>query len=82
MYKCFECDTLNKTSVCSVCGGCCEREPMTQQDLIKATGFSQPQVSKYLKEIKQGDLFRKPILKLLEVQGKGDLIREFIKAIQ
>jgi len=55
---------------------------MTQTELCKATGLAQPQVSKYLKQIKQGDLFRKPILKILEVQGKGDLIREFIKAIQ
>ncbi len=55
---------------------------MTQQELSKATGLAQPQVSKYLREIKQGDLFRKPILKILEVHGKGDLIRKFVKAIQ
>ena len=57
------------------------RKSTTQQDLIKATGFSQPQVSKYLKDIGKGDLFRKPILKVLEVQGKGELIREFIRKI-
>jgi len=81
MYKCFECGALNKTSVCSECGGCCEREQLTQSDLAKATGLAQPQISKYLKQIKQGDLFRKPILKILEVQGKGDLVRAFVKKI-
>lgn len=54
---------------------------MTQQDLARQTGISQGSISAYLKQIKQGDLFRKPILKILEVQGKGDTIREFIKEI-
>ena len=54
---------------------------MTQKELIKATGYSQPEISKYLKQIKQGDLFRKPILKILEVQGKGDIVRAFVKKI-
>lgn len=54
---------------------------MTQKDLSKKTGIAQPDISNYLKQIKQGDLFRKPILKILEVQGKGDLVREFIRKI-
>jgi len=54
---------------------------MTQSDLSEATGIAQPDISKYLKQIKQGDLFRKPILKILEVQGKGDLVRAFVKTI-
>jgi predicted transcriptional regulator len=54
---------------------------MTQQELSKSTGIAQPDISKYLKQIKQGDLFRKPILKILEVQGKGDLVRVFVKKI-
>lgn len=57
------------------------KENQTQAELSKQTGLAQPQVSNYLKQIKQGDLFRKPILKILEVQGKGDLVREFIRKI-
>jgi len=54
---------------------------MTQQQLSKKTGITQPDISKYLKQIKQGDLFRKPILKILEVQGHGDIVRAFVKAV-
>ena len=54
---------------------------MTQQELSQRTGIAQPDISKYLKQIKQGDIFRKPILKILEVQGYGDTVREFVKAV-
>ncbi len=69
MYKCFECDTLNKTSVCSECGGCCEREQLTQTDIAKATGIAQPAISKLLKQIETLSFIPKRIQKVLDVLG-------------
>ncbi len=47
---------------------------MNQTDLARQTGLKQSHVSKYLKQIKQGDLFRKPILKD-DVKIKDDIFR-------
>lgn len=69
MYKCFECDALNKTSVCWNCGGCCEREKTTQQDLSKITGIAQPAISKLLKQIETLSFIPKRIKKMLDALG-------------
>jgi len=54
---------------------------MTQTEEAKKLGMSQATISRAKRQIKQGDLFRKPILKILEVQGHGDKVRAFVKAV-
>jgi hypothetical protein len=54
---------------------------MTQTQEAKKLGLSQSTISRAKNQIKQGDLFRKPVLKILEVQGHGDTIRAFVKKV-
>lgn len=54
---------------------------MTQTEEAKKLSMSQATISRAKQQIKQGNIFRKPILKILEVQCKGDLVREFIRKI-
>jgi hypothetical protein len=54
---------------------------MIQSTKAKELNMSLSTYKRAKQQIKQGDLFRKPILKILEVQGKGDIVRAFVKAV-
>jgi len=55
---------------------------MKQKQLSELTGIAQQNISTHLKEIREGHIIRPNILKILRVQGKGDLVDRFIKAVQ
>lgn len=59
-----------------------DKKKMTQTELSKATGISQPEISKHLREIREGHIIRPNILKILRVQGKGDKVDAFIREVQ
>ena len=69
MYRCFECDALNKTSVCNECGCCCEGV-ITQGDIVKETGIAQSHVSVIINEINTNtNLLRKNVYKVCRAMG-------------
>ena len=55
---------------------------MTQQELAKKLKTSQSFVCNALKDIKNGDVLKPRVQRVLDAQGKGHIIREFIKEIQ
>jgi len=55
---------------------------MTQEQKAKKLGVSLSTYKRVMKDIKHGQLLKPNILKILRVQGKGELIDKFIKEVQ
>jgi hypothetical protein len=49
---------------------------MKQRELSEKTGIVQPDISRYLKDIANGNVLRKPIEKVLRAQGVKEITVE------
>jgi DNA-binding transcriptional ArsR family regulator len=54
---------------------------MKQKQLSELTGIAQQNISTHLREIREGHIIRPNILKILRVQGKGDVVDRFIREV-